>query len=62
LWIELAIEVPAAAAEVLADAVGSLTGGVEIRDADTILRVGGGRAVIVAQVAPDAEDDVREEL
>ena len=62
MWIELAIEVPAAAAEVLADAVGSLTGGVEIRDADTILRVGGGRAVIVAQVAPDAEDDVREEL
>jgi ribosomal protein L11 methyltransferase len=62
LWIELAIEVPAAAAEIVADAVGSLTGGVEIRDADTILRVGGGRSVIVAQVAPDAEDDVREEL
>jgi ribosomal protein L11 methyltransferase len=62
MWIELAVEVPTAAAEVIADAVGSLTGGVEIRDADTILRVGGGRSVIVAQVAPDAEEDVREEL
>jgi ribosomal protein L11 methyltransferase len=62
MWIELAIEVSSASAEVIADAVGSLTGGVEIRDADTILRVGGGRSVIVAQVAPDAEDGVREEL
>jgi ribosomal protein L11 methyltransferase len=62
MWIELAIEVQAAAAEVIADAVGALTGGVEIRDADTILRVGGGRSLIVAQVAPEVEDEVREEL
>jgi ribosomal protein L11 methyltransferase len=62
MWIELAIEVPTAAAEVLADAVGALTGGVEIRDADTILRIGGGRSLIVAQCAPEAEEDVRAEL
>jgi ribosomal protein L11 methyltransferase len=61
-WIELEIDVPAAAAEVLADAVGALTGGVEIRDAETILRVGGGRAVIVTQLAPDGEAEVRAEL
>jgi ribosomal protein L11 methyltransferase len=62
MWIELAIEVPTAAAEVLADAVGALTGGVEIRDAETILRIGGGRSVIVAQCAPEAEDEVRGEV
>ena len=61
-WIELAIEVPSPAAEVLADAVGALTGGVEIRDAETILRIGGGRSVVVAQCAPDAEADVLAEL
>jgi ribosomal protein L11 methyltransferase len=61
-WIELEIEVPAATAEVLADAVGALTGGVEIRDAETILRIGAGRAVIVTQCHPDAEDEIRAEL
>lgn len=61
-WVELEIDVPAAAAEVLADAVGALTGGVEIRDAETILRVGGGRALIVTQCAPVAEAEVRAEL
>lgn len=58
MWIELAIEVPSAAAEVLADAVGELTGGVELRDAETIVRVQGGRSLIVALTAPEAEADV----
>jgi len=58
MWIELAIEVPSPAAEVLADAVGELTGGVELRDAETIVRVQGGRSLIVALTAPDAEADV----
>jgi len=61
-WIELAISVPSGAAEVLADAVGALTGGVEIRDTDTILRVEGGRSLILAQCAPDAEADVMSEV
>jgi ribosomal protein L11 methyltransferase len=61
-WIELAISVPAAAAEVLADAVGSLTGGVEIRDTETILRVEGGRSLILAQCAPEAEAEVMREI
>jgi len=62
MWIELAIEVPVAAAEVLADAVGELTGGVELRDAETIVRVQGGRSLIVALTAPEAEADVLAEL
>jgi ribosomal protein L11 methyltransferase len=58
MWIELAFEVPSPAAEVLADAVGELTGGVELRDAETILRVQGGRSLIVALATPEAEADV----
>jgi ribosomal protein L11 methyltransferase len=61
-WIELAIAVPTGAAEVLADAVGALTHGVEIRDADTILRVEGGRCLILAQCAPEAEAEVVAEV
>jgi len=61
-WIELAISVPTGAAEVLADAVGALTGGVEIRDTETILRVEGGRSLILAQCAPDLEAEVTAEI
>jgi ribosomal protein L11 methyltransferase len=62
LWIEIVVELPAGAAEVMADAVGELTGGVEIRDAQTIIRVGGGRSVIMAQCAPEMEADVLAEI
>jgi ribosomal protein L11 methyltransferase len=62
MWIEIVIEVPAAAAEVMAAAVGELTGGVEIRDADTIIRAGAGRSVIVAQCRPELEADVLAEI
>ena len=62
LWIEIVVELPAEAAEVMADAVGGLTGGVEIRDAQTIIRVGGGRSVIMAQCAPELEAEVLAEI
>ena len=62
LWIEIVVELPADVAEVMADAVGELTGGVEIRDAQTIIRVGGGRSVIMAQCAPEMEADVLAEI
>jgi ribosomal protein L11 methyltransferase len=58
-FIELSIEVPASAAEVLADAVGEITGGVEVRDDETIVRIARGRSVIVTQVDPDVEEEVR---
>jgi len=61
-WIEIAISVPTGAVEVLADAVGALTGGVEIRDTETILRVEGGRSLVLAQCAPDAEAEVMSEI
>jgi ribosomal protein L11 methyltransferase len=61
-WIELSIAVPSAAAEVLADAVGALTGGVELRDTETILRAEGGRSLILAQCAPEIEAEVVAEV
>lgn len=62
VWIEIVIELPVAAAEVMADAVGELTEGVEIRDGETIIRAGLGRAVIVAQCAPETEAEVLAEI
>jgi ribosomal protein L11 methyltransferase len=61
-WLEISLEVPTPAAEVLADAVGSLTGGVEVRDAETIIRTVTGRSVIVAQCSPEIETDVLAEV
>ncbi len=61
-WIEIVVELPREAAEVMADAVGELTQGVEIRDSETIIRAGSGRAVIVAQCAPEAEGEVLAEI
>jgi ribosomal protein L11 methyltransferase len=61
-WIEIVIELPAVAAEVMADAVGELTEGVEIRDAQTIIRASEGRAVIVAQCRPEVEPAVLAEI
>jgi ribosomal protein L11 methyltransferase len=46
----------------MADAVGELTEGVEIRDGETIIRAGAGRAVIVAQCVPEAEAEVLAEI
>jgi ribosomal protein L11 methyltransferase len=62
IWIEIVIELPAEAAEVMADAVGELTEGVEIRDAHTIIRTGAGRSVIVAQCRPEQEPEVLAEV
>jgi ribosomal protein L11 methyltransferase len=57
-WTELQIEVAAEAAELVASEVSELTGGVEVRDAGTLLRAGEGRAVVVTQCAPEAADEV----
>jgi ribosomal protein L11 methyltransferase len=57
-WTELQIEIAAEATELLASEISELTGGVEVRDAGTLLRAGEGRAMIVAQCAPEAADDV----
>jgi len=57
-WTELQIEVAAEAGELVASAVAELTGGVEVRDAGTLLRAGAGRALVVTQCAPADADAV----
>ena len=57
-WTELQIEVAAEVAELVASEVSELSGGVEVRDAGTLLRAGEGRAVIVTQCAPELADEV----
>jgi ribosomal protein L11 methyltransferase len=57
-WTELQIEVAAEAAELVASEVSELTGGVEVRDAGTLLRASEGRAVVVTQCAPESADEV----
>ena len=51
-WIELQIELALESVELLADAVGDITGGVEVRDAGTLIRVDPGRGAVVALCEP----------
>ena len=57
-FAELQIEVAAEAAELVATEVAELAGGVEVRDAGTLVRAGEGRAVVVTQCAPEAAEEV----
>jgi ribosomal protein L11 methyltransferase len=52
-WIELQIETHADAADLVAASVAPLTGGVEVRDAGTILSTAEGRICVVALCQPD---------
>lgn len=61
-FIELTIDVPAPAIEVIASAIGELTGGVEIRDPGTMLSSGEGRGTVVTQCPPEMEGAVLGEL
>jgi ribosomal protein L11 methyltransferase len=58
VWTELAIEVASEASELVATAVSELTGGVEVRDAGTLLKAAAGRALVVTQCAPEEADAV----
>jgi ribosomal protein L11 methyltransferase len=62
VWIEVQVEVAAEAAELVADAVCPITGGVEVRDSGTLIRAGSGRAVIVALCAPERIDELVAEV
>jgi ribosomal protein L11 methyltransferase len=53
IWTEVQIEASAEAAELLAAALAPLTGGVEIRDAQTIFPTAPDRAAVVALAAPE---------
>lgn len=53
VWTQVEIEVALEAAELVADAVGEIAGGVEVRDSGTLIRADPGRAAIVALCAPE---------
>jgi ribosomal protein L11 methyltransferase len=57
-FTELQIEVAAEAAELVASVISELTGGVEVRDAGTLLRASEGRVAVVTQCAPEAAEEV----
>ena len=53
VWTEVQIETHAEAAELVAAAVGPLTGGVELRDTETLLSAATGRTCVVALCEPE---------
>jgi ribosomal protein L11 methyltransferase len=61
-WIELQIESAAEAAELVAAALAPETGGVEIRDAETVFPTARDRATVVALVRPDEVDALLDEV
>ncbi len=62
VWTEVEIEVALEAAELVADAVGEIAGGVEVRDSGTLIRAEAGRAAIVALCAPERLAELLAEL
>jgi ribosomal protein L11 methyltransferase len=57
-FTELQIEIASEAAELLASVISDITGGVEVRDAGTLLRAPAGRALLVTQCLPEQADEV----
>lgn len=58
MWIEVQIETTEEGADLVAATLAELTGGVEIRDAQTLISAQVGRCVVVALCTPEAQDDV----
>jgi ribosomal protein L11 methyltransferase len=58
MWTEIQIETTEDGADLLAASLAELTGGVEIRDAQTLISAKQGRAVVVALCPPDQADEV----
>lgn len=52
-WLEIAVDVPVALAEIMAAVLQDVAEGVELRDPGTLLKAAPGRAVIVAHVDPE---------
>ena len=52
-WIELQIELGTEGVELLAETVGEITSGVEVRDSGTLIRVDPGRSAVVALCEPE---------
>ena len=58
MWTEVQIETTEEGADLVAATLAELTGGVEIRDAQTLISAKAGRAVVVALCTPEKTDDV----
>src|SRR3569833_413452 len=62
-WIELAVDDPSELADLMATVLQELAdGGIEIRDAGTLLKAAPGRSVVVARVVPAFRDQALEAL
>src|SRR3569833_646736 len=60
-WIELAVDDPSELADLMATVLQELAdGGIEIRDAGTLLKAAPGRSAVVAHGGPAARDQARE--
>jgi ribosomal protein L11 methyltransferase len=57
-WIEIQIELGIEGVELIAEAVGEITGGVEVRDSGTLIRVDPGRGAVVALCEPARIDQL----
>lgn len=57
-FTELQFEIAAEASELIANVISELTGGVEVRDAGTLLRAPAGRVLLVTQCLPQQADEV----
>jgi len=62
VWTQVEVEVALEAAELVADAVGEIAGGVEVRDSSTLIRADPGRAAIVAVCAPERLGELLAEI
>jgi len=62
VWTQVEVEVALEAAELVADAVGEIAGGVEVRDSGTLIRADPGRAAIVAVCAPERLGELLAEI
>lgn len=58
MWIEIQIDTHADAAELVAAAVAPITGGVEMRDSETVLPTAPDRSVVIALCAPEQRDEL----
>lgn len=61
-WVEVHVETAAEAAELVAAAAGEITGGVELRDAETVFPTAPDRAGVVALCAPEDEAALMEAI
>jgi len=62
-WIEIAVDLPAELADLMATVLQDLAdGGIELRDAGTLLKAAPGRSVVVAHVIPELRAEALETI